>query len=88
MDEALKDLHHFKKVVDDELVYDKDPVMRAECVIAFLLCWWKKIATNSKEKYAARKIKFAGFNFCCQKMGMKLIPVFARQSVNFQLLRT
>ena len=63
MDEALKGLSGFRRIVDDVVIFDSDAVQHANHVRKFLQrCNEFKITLNtSKFRYAQSEVQFAGF---------------------------
>ena len=63
MDEAIKGLSGFCRIVDDVVIYDSDAVQHANHVRKFLQrCNEFKITLNaSKFRYAQSEVQFAGF---------------------------
>ena len=64
MDEAFTDMHNFRKMVDDVVVFDEDKLQHIEHVRQFLRrCEEKGISLNrDKLKFCLMEVPFAGFN--------------------------
>lgn len=64
MVEALEGLSGYHRIVDDIIIYDKDPQQHIEHVRQFLQrCKDKKISINrDKWQFCQRQVKFAGFH--------------------------
>jgi len=83
MAEALEGLHGYRRIVDDIVIYDKDPVQHVVHVREFLQrCKEKQISINrEKWKFCQQEITFAGFRL--SPGGYQLDPCITRAITHF-----